>query len=115
MHKDSRPLPPRADLVKDWPRLVYGRTLLRAWWTLVIAGTAALILVTAGWDRLLPGAGTALLLGLRWVVGLAYAGQAGLTWALPLRDFGWGWRLGSIVVAALFLVRAALATYVALR
>lgn len=114
MNKGSRPGPPRGDLTKDWPRFLYGRTLLRAWWTLVIVGTVALILVTTGWDRLLPGAGTALTLGLRWVVGLAFAGLAGLTWSLPLPGFGSGWKLTALVVAVLFLARAALATYAAL-
>lgn len=112
MHEGSRSTPQLVDL---WERkILRGRIILRVWWTLVITGTVALILVTTGLDRVLPGAGTALSLGLRWVVGLAYAGQAALAWTLPLPDFGWGWKLGSAVVAALFLVRAALATYVAL-
>ena len=114
MNEGRRPNTPRADPTEDWPGFLYGRTLLRAWWTLAIVGTVALLLVTTGWDRLLPGAGTALTLGLRWVVGLAYAGLAGLTWSLPLPGLDSGWKLAAIVVAVLFLARAALATYAAL-
>lgn len=109
----SRPTPPRADSRMRKQPFLPGQVTLRIWWTLVIVSTGALILVTTGLDRALPGAGMALSLSLRWVVGLAYAGQAGLAWAIP--GFGRGWKLGFAVVAALFLARAALATYVALR
>lgn len=113
MREESRPAPLRANPRTGKQPFLPGQITLAVWWALIIAGTGSLILVTTGLDRSLPGAGTPLSLGLRWAIGLAYAGQAWLTWRIS--EFSRGWRLGFTVIAVLFLVRAALATYVALR